>query len=192
MVLHLVPPNFHWAEGCLIEVKLRLLVAKIVCRLLRKMHRWSTPLTGINQKALNRREEISSHLLGNHCVTNIVVDWNIQDRIIYFYCLLSRAIGQPYCEVQQQLRPSAVLASIEDLSLSIDSQHTHLDITSQLGTQVWCDLYFLSFSLSHFCTSLSLTFAESSSSSLNFIFRALFTELETHVAFFVRFVTKNN
>ncbi|XP_046650573.1 uncharacterized protein LOC124341686 isoform X1 [Daphnia pulicaria] len=46
--------------------------------------------------------------------------------------------GQSYCEVQtvQQSRPAAVLASIEDLSLSIDSQHTHLDITSQLGTQV--------------------------------------------------------
>jgi hypothetical protein len=50
-----------------------------------------------------------------------------------------RNTGQSYCEVQtvQQSRPAAVLASIEDLSLSIDSQHTHLDITSQLGTQVW-------------------------------------------------------
>uniref|UniRef100_A0A0P5JHB7 Uncharacterized protein n=1 Tax=Daphnia magna TaxID=35525 RepID=A0A0P5JHB7_9CRUS len=46
-----------------------------------------------------------------------------------------RNTGQSYCEVQQP-RPSAVLASIEDLSLSIDSQHTHLDITSKLGTQV--------------------------------------------------------
>jgi hypothetical protein len=55
------------------------------------------------------------------------------------FCLLFRNTGQSYCEVQtvQQSRPAAVLASIEDLSLSIDSQHTHLDITSQLGTQVW-------------------------------------------------------
>ncbi len=49
--------------------------------------------------------------------------------------ILFRSTGQPYCEMQQP-RPSAVLASIEDLSLSIESQHTHLDITSQLGTQV--------------------------------------------------------
>lgn len=45
-----------------------------------------------------------------------------------------RVMGQTYCEIQS--RPSAVLASIEDLSVSIDSQHTHKDITSKLGTQV--------------------------------------------------------
>lgn len=47
--------------------------------------------------------------------------------------LFFRAIGQPYCEMQ---RPTAVLASLEDLSLSVESQHTHLDITSNFGTQV--------------------------------------------------------
>ena len=66
-----------------------------------------------------------------------------------------RNTGQSYCEVQtvQQSRPAAVLASIEDLSLSIDSQHTHLDITSQLGTQVWHG-----FSLHNFWVCILYTF----------------------------------
>ncbi len=47
------------------------------------------------------------------------------------------ALGQPYCEMQAS-RSAAILASIEDLSLSMDSQqHTHPDIPSRLGTQVW-------------------------------------------------------
>lgn len=46
------------------------------------------------------------------------------------------ALGQPYCEMQAS-RSAAILASIEDLSLSMDSQqHTHPDIPSRLGTQV--------------------------------------------------------
>jgi len=45
-----------------------------------------------------------------------------------------RTVDKTYCEIQS--RPSAVLASIEDLSVSIDSQHTHQDMTSKLGTQV--------------------------------------------------------
>ena len=53
----------------------------------------------------------------------------------------SASLGQPYCEMQVPSRPSAaVLASIEDLSVSLDTgplqQRTHVDLTSKMGTQV--------------------------------------------------------
>ena len=55
---------------------------------------------------------------------------------LIFFQLIRATLGQPYCELQTP-RPSAILASVEDLSLSLDSQqHTHPDISSRLGTQV--------------------------------------------------------
>jgi hypothetical protein len=96
------------------------------------------------------------------------------------FCLLFRNTGQSYCEVQtvQQSRPAAVLASIEDLSLSIDSQHTHLDITSQLGTQVWHGFSlhnFLSFNI--FSTHLQLLSPEAIQPKTSYVSFILFEKL---------------